>query len=279
MTEQRYFKSPAQDLVFGNTTEGNSNKTVMGVSFPADICNFCGEPVRISYDTQNGFRSDYDFDALVKNLCCDKMKAIAETMRKDHEKEIVEHFIYFADKETPPIYKKFRLGDFPTSKTATIRKYFKEKEYESGRGFYIYSRKNGTGKTALSCTIAKTLCGVKRKIWYSFINYPDFVNKYEQASFDDKSFILERCREAYVLVIDDLGKGRSTNQSITNIYDIVNYRNINQMITIVNSNISLQEISEKFDSSVSSRLYEMCDIMEMEGEDLRMATAKQEVSR
>lgn len=279
MMEQKYFKSPVQDLILENTTEGKSNKTVMGVSFPADICNFCGEPVRISYDTQGGFRSDYDFDALIENLCCDKMKAIAETMRKDHEKEIVEHFIYFADKETPLIYRKFRLGDFPTIKTATIRKYFKEKEYESGRGFYIYSRKNGTGKTALSCTIAKTLCGVKRKVWYSFINYPDFVNKYEQASFDDKYFLLDRCREAYVLVIDDLGKGRSTNQSITNIYDIVNYRNINQMITIINSNISLQEISEKFDSSVSSRLYEMCDIMEMEGEDLRMATAKQEVTR
>ncbi len=278
MMEQKYFKSPAQDLILKNTTEGKG-KAIVGVSFPADICNFCGEPVRISYDTQSGYRCDYDFDTLIQNLCCDKMKEIAEPMRKDHEKEIFEHFIYYADKETPLIYRKFRLGDFSTSKTATIRKYFKEKEYESGRGFYIYSRKNGTGKTALSCTIAKTLCGVKRKTRYAFLNYPDFVNRYEQADFNDKYDILDNYKESYVLVIDDLGKGRSTNQSITNIYDIVNYRNINQMITIVNSNISLQEISEKFDSSVSSRLYEMCDIMEMEGEDLRIATAKQEATR
>lgn len=279
MTEQKCFETPAQNVIDEHSTK-KEVEVAKGFVLPASVCNFCDKHVKIDYTSPyGGWRTDYDFDTLLENICCDRMRAEVANIRKKHEKSVVEYFISVTDASTPPIYRKFRLTHFDKNKNILlVRKYFKEKTYLSGKGFYIYSKKNGTGKTALSCTIAKTLCGVMARTQYSFLNYPDFVNSYEQADFNDKYDILENYKESKVLVIDDLGKGRSTNQSITNIYDIVNFRNINQMITIVNSNISLHEISEKFDSSVSSRLYEMCDIIEMEGEDLRIATAKQEVT-
>lgn len=210
--------------------------------------------------------------------CCEGLKNEMMKYQKPYRKAFIDLAIWSTDeRSTPKIYRGLTVENFKDKKY-----YSKIIDHISRRdkSLYIYGKKNGTGKSALSCVVAKTIVALTKKPKYIFLNYPEFVNKYEQYSFDEKADYLYDLKEGRVLVIDDLGKGRSTNQSISNIYDIINFRYNNQMKVIINSNLSLTEISSQFDSSVASRLFEMCDIIEINDRDLRIEgiTAKQEVT-
>lgn len=210
-------------------------------------------------------------------FCCDKVRASVLTLQKPYRKAFIEDAIKSVDNKcTPTIYRGLTVDNFKDKKYySKIIDHISKRE----KSLFVYGKKNGTGKTALCCVVAKTIVALTKKPRYVFLNYPDFVNKYEQVSFNEKADYLEDLKGCRVLVIDDLGKGRSTNQSISNIYDIINFRYNNQIKVIINSNLSLTEISSQFDSSVASRLFEMCDIIEINDKDLRIEgiTAKEEV--
>ena len=238
-------------------------------------CNLCGENSGSLYFdcvANPNKINDYGFDLMIRDACCEDSVKSIEKFRKEYTKLQFLKAIEFIDKNsTPKIYKPLRLDDFKDNTPVYNKIHSMIKSYPDSKGLFVYSRNNGTGKTALSTVYAKTITAFKGAKKYQFMNYPEFVNKYEQLGFQDKEDYLNSFKKAKVLVIDDLGKGRSTNQSITNIYDIVNYRVNNGMIVICNSNLSLSEIGKEFDSSVASRLYEMCDIIEMKGKDKRIS--------
>lgn len=275
------FTSPVTKVVKQNTAVKNIQTYFAGIKIDgeADHCNFCGKPVSVFpvYE-QSSNVENFGFDLIIQKLCCEEMRSRAGKLRKEHQREYIEFRIKEIDLiSTPLIYRAFRINNF---KQGWIVK--KVKDFSAGltgKGLYIYSAKNGTGKTTLSCVSAKTYCAYWGIEKYRFFNYAEFVNKFESLDFNERGELMEIYKTARVLIIDDLGKGRLSPMSLSNIYDIVNYRNMNALITIVSSNLSLDQISESFDSSVASRLFEMCELVEMKGEDLRIKPAKQEVTR
>ena len=270
-----YFKSPAFKMLLKNVTT-TSEIIYDDVMADKNICKFCGEQSLFCYDFHAAFiNNDFGFNAIVEGACCKKMEIELEKCRKSHIKEYIKYCTSTIDKlSTPVIYRDFTMSslkEIEQHKKAEkqIRDYFK-KGLKEKLGVYIFSKKNGTGKTATACIICKTACAYLGYRKYEFMNYPEFVSKYEQASFEDKEDLLNIYKRIRILLIDDLGKGRSTVTSISNIYDIINTRNNNRKITIFTSNLSITEISKSFDSSVASRLFEMTEIIEMGGKDLRL---------
>jgi DNA replication protein DnaC len=69
--------------------------------------------------------------------------------------------------------------------------------------------------------------------------------------------VVEKYSRCGVLVLDDLGAEKVTDFSITTLYLIIDRRNRDLRPTIVTTNLSLQEIGEKIDGRISSRLSEM----------------------
>jgi DNA replication protein DnaC len=57
-----------------------------------------------------------------------------------------------------------------------------------------------------------------------------------------------------VLILDDLGAEKTTDYSLTSLYIIIDERINNETRTIVTTNLSLQELEEKMDARVASRL-------------------------
>ena len=131
----------------------------------------------------------------------------------------------------------------------------------------------GTGKSFLSGCIAKELlsqgCSV---IYFSANGLFDSLARY---AFDTKSkdTLYNLTKDLYncdLVIIDDLGT-EVTNSFVSNqLFSLLNERHLRQKSTIISTNLSLEELRERYSERVFSRIttnYSMCKLT---GKDIRM---------
>jgi len=148
----------------------------------------------------------------------------------------------------------------------------------------------GTGKTHLAVAIARELVLTKRAR-VLFYEQRELM-KTLQGTFDDASTLRESevlgpVHEAEVLVLDDLGAGRITAWAREVMHDIIAQRYNQQRPLILTSNLPMDEaapkrrgapgaaegplsLRDRLGDPLISRLYEMCKILSLSGEDFRI---------
>lgn len=72
-----------------------------------------------------------------------------------------------------------------------------------------------------------------------------------------------------LLVIDDLGTEFATNLTKTTLYNLINTRLLTKKPTIINTNLSIREIEERYTPRVASRLIGSYDAYKFLGRDIR----------
>lgn len=75
------------------------------------------------------------------------------------------------------------------------------------------------------------------------------------------------------MIIDDLGAEKVSDWVLETFYNLINTRYEKQLPTIFTSNYSLKQISERVGDRITSRIFEMCEIIKLDGDDRR--TSKQ----
>ena len=80
---------------------------------------------------------------------------------------------------------------------------------------------------------------------------------------------LEYLIKAEVLVIDDIGTEKPSDWVAETLYNLVNSRYENTKTTIFTSNLELDELADKVDDKLASRITEMTDIIKSTGKDKR----------
>ena len=60
-----------------------------------------------------------------------------------------------------------------------------------------------------------------------------------------------------ILVVDDLFKGKVNDSDVNIMFEIINYRYINNLPMIINSEFLIDRLLY-FDEAIGSRIYEMC---------------------
>jgi len=137
----------------------------------------------------------------------------------------------------------------------------------------------GVGKTHLSVAILKTLivdCGVKGL----FCDFSDLLERiqatFSRSNMDSADDVLAPYRDAELLVLDELGARRPTDWVRDVLYGLINTRYNRQRLTIVTSNYSdaparpdEENLERRIGAMVRSRLYEMCDLVVLDGKDYR----------
>jgi DNA replication protein DnaC len=127
----------------------------------------------------------------------------------------------------------------------------------------------GTGKTHLA--VAILLRVISRGYTGMFVSTNDMVRQlgtsYQTDSTDEytQGIMGER-----LLVLDDLGKERSTESARTFVYALINRRYEAGLPTIITTNMSPDDLREAYSDAVYSRLCEMCRPLVLGGEDRRM---------
>lgn len=181
-------------------------------------------------------------------------------------------------------YLKASLKDFPIDYS---------EDFKNKKSIFMYGPR-GTGKTHLMAAMMRyevlNLEPIKGwdeddDIYYFepnacdfpiFISVPELMLKLRE-TFNKKhsdsqteSEILERYSEAKVLYLDDLGTEKASDWATQTLYLLIDRRYSEIKRTIISSNLNLNQIAERIDDRISSRIAGMCEIIQMTGGDRRL---------
>lgn len=114
----------------------------------------------------------------------------------------------------------------------------------------------GTGKTHLAIAITNNL--LHKGVAVKYFSYREEITKIKQTVTDHETYQREinKWKNARVLFIDDLFKGRTTEADVNAIFEIINHRYLNRLPMIITSELNLNSL-DCVDQAITSRIYEM----------------------
>lgn len=153
---------------------------------------------------------------------------------------------------------------------------------QGNQGVYLHGSA-GTGKTYIMYALLKNIILTSQEVYstqgiyevrnlFRVVEMPTLAMALKTYTVrdEDPTDTISLYKDCTYLFIDDLGAEKMTDFLFESFYQIINYR-YNQMLpTIITSNYSLKEISEKINDRIASRIAEMCTVIKLEGEDKRI---------
>ncbi|WP_297429936.1 ATP-binding protein [Clostridium sp.] len=134
------------------------------------------------------------------------------------------------------------------------------------RNSILLSGNPGSGKTHIALALANNF--LKKDIKVVYMSYRDVITSIKQNMIDMEYYkkTLSKYQTCDVLLIDDLYKGKVNGTDINIIFELINYRYINNLPLIVSTEYTLEKLLS-FDEAIGSRIYEMSKdyIVEIEG--------------
>jgi DNA replication protein DnaC len=202
-------------------------------------CSFCDKPVEPEWEFDNWVATD------IHQEC----------------KSIIQRFINIGIDERFWKLPEFKVEDGNKKAYEAILDFIKNK----GKGLYLFGPA-GTGKTHLAVMVAQEVEGVQ------FVKVPKLLLSLK-ANFDGKGYenelIIDRLAKLPVLVLDDLGAEKASEWVAETMYILIDERYGNMKPTIITSNHSLSELSERLGDRIVSRIMEMCRVIEIKTSDKR----------
>lgn len=182
----------------------------------------------------------------------------------------------------PERYRDKSLENFDDKSVSLSFKQQASKVFSSGKSLALLGN-CGVGKTHLAVAMLNIWCEQNKHLKQDFDSasryFAYFLPSNEffmelKSTFDlkDKSEldIIADYGNRPLLIFDDLGSEKVTDWSRQVFYTLIDYRYREMKQTIITSNLTLNEIAEKFDDRIPSRLCEMGEVITLKGEDRRL---------
>lgn len=152
------------------------------------------------------------------------------------------------------------------------------KNFNSDYQNLIFYGNVGTGKTFLSCCIAKELMENGFSVTYYsadklFKNLVDF--RFGDTKDEYFSFI-EDISQCDLLIIDDLGTEAITERVKADLFSCLNNRDLLRKATLISTNLTLDELNRRYSERIFSRVSSHFTFCKFEGRDIRMLKKFQE---
>ena len=131
----------------------------------------------------------------------------------------------------------------------------------------------GTGKSFLSgCIASELLQSVHSVIYFSASGLFDTLARY---TFDARakealSGFYEDLYNCDLLIIDDLGTEMTNTFVASQLFSCLNERHLRKNSTIISTNLSLEELRDRYSDRVFSRITSHYDLCKLTGPDIRM---------
>lgn len=143
----------------------------------------------------------------------------------------------------------------------------------------LFTGNTGLGKTFLTNSIAKMAIENTNSVIYQ--TAPIFMDKLIEYKFsnDSTGFNKEQYQKIYdvdLLIIDDLGTETMTNNKFTELFNIINTRLLNNKKMLISTNLTLNQLFNRYDERVMSRIIGDFTICKFIGEDIRLKKKKME---
>jgi DNA replication protein DnaC len=145
-----------------------------------------------------------------------------------------------------------------------------------GRGLWLFGD-TGTGKTTLAMLISKAALEAGRTVAiYSLPKLLARIRRTYDSEPGGDSYLsfFERLTSVDLLHIDDLGAEKRSDWVLEQLYALVNERYEAQRSILITTNLPHPELEEQIGSRTVSRLTQICDEVEVRGEDRRYGSIR-----
>ncbi len=176
-------------------------------------------------------------------------------------------------------FDNFDINYYPDEVRTKMQNIFKfSKEYAdnfSGNSEnLLFMGKSGLGKTHLSIAIIKEAIKKGFNVVYGPAQSLFSQVEKEHFTYSGDSENLDILLDADLLVIDDLGTEFMTNFVQSLFYDIVNTRMLSGRPTIINTNLTIEELQNRYTQRIASRFIGEYTIKTFLGNDIRLKKAQ-----
>ena len=140
----------------------------------------------------------------------------------------------------------------------------RDSKEKQGMGIFMFGS-TGTGKTY-------TLYAISKKYDIKVESWIDIMEDMKSRMSNNQSVgdMIDNLTSEKCLAIDDIGAENQTNYSQEKFYMIIN-RMYNKMSRVfLSTNLTLEQFQTKYGERLFSRIAEMCEIVELTGEDKRI---------
>jgi len=233
------------------------------------VCGICGVVFQPSWDS---FDRKWKFPDLSIISCILRETNIVcySCRRLMHIRENIT--MYLEKVGIPPKYLDCSFDTFkPTDDISHCYKICKKYINDPTFNLFLYGG-FGTGKTHLAVAIARELT-LNGKV-VMFISVPRLLFEirkgFRQGSDDMESFYIEKYSSCPYLILDDFGLEKNTEWARQTLDYIIYERDNHLRPTVITSNLSLDELTEKMHGRISSRLAGTGKIVLFNGKDYRL---------
>ncbi len=131
----------------------------------------------------------------------------------------------------------------------------------------------GTGKSFLSGCVAKEL--IEKGNLVIYFSATRLFNELSRCAFQrenrgELNSFLDDLFECDLLIIDDLGTELTNSFVASQLFSCLNERHIRKKATVISTNLSLQELSDRYSERIFSRITSSYEICKLSGPDIRM---------
>ena len=205
---------------------------------------------------------------------CEKMIRDAEDLAFEQKQKQIRFERLFNNSRLGKRFKQKTFDNFSVTEE-TQHMYEACKEYaetfdkENGTGLLIGSQP-GAGKTHLMAAITNKLLEEMHSI--VFLVVPDILQELRNTygnNKDTEGRLLYGLADCDLLILDDIGAEKTTDWTTEKLYTIINNRYMNNKPVIFTTNCELKELTERLGDRTTSRILEMCDVLEVETKDYR----------
>lgn len=239
------------------------------IDYKLKFCEKCGQPIETKIELLGNMR--------VVPVICECRKKELEKMQEEIDKKEKQARLnqLLNNSLMDSKFKNYRFDNWD-HEIGNKRIFEITKRYsnnfseikEKGIGLIIYGLP-GNGKTFASGCIANDL--IDRFIPVACISINSLLGRIKQGfnSSETEANIINGLNNADLLILDDLGTELDNEWTKTVIYNIIDSRYRNGLPLVVTTNISFDDIKNKYHQRTYDRLIEMCTPLKNENSSIR----------
>ena len=269
---------------------GNTDELLQGLK----IRNLTLQQQRQQLLIQNQFPSNYLEDVYTCPVCQDE--GYINGVRCQCFEQLLKQIAYEQLNKISPLqlssFESFQLSYYPAnpengssiiprSKMENIFHFCRQYAlgFSSSSSNLMMMGRTGLGKTHLSLAIGREV--IEKGFGVIYVSAQNIFDKIEQEHFSksgsEKESTLSLVLSCDLLILDDLGAEFSTNFTVSMLYNIINTRINAHIPTIINTNLSLLELQQKYSERIVSRIIGEYTVLKFWGNDIRQIKQQQKL--
>lgn len=206
----------------------------------------------------------------VNGYLCDCVKEIA--------KELSLNAFYKNIPQVDADFNTFKLSYYQNDAKEKMEKIFNfakdyAENFNESSGNVLFMGKCGLGKTHLSLSIAKTVIEKGYGVVYGSAQNLFSDAEKEHFSYSAVTEKTDDMLNCDLLIIDDLGTEFLNSFTTSLFYNIVNTRLLNKKSTVINTNLTFEELTTRYTARITSRFIGEYTLKQFFGNDIRQLKA------